>query len=187
MGSRLLVGELLPEEEASALVAPADRERAHTFSAARRREYLSWRALLGRELGCAPEIVYETSGAPRVVGFPGFIGVSHSRSHVAVCISDRPCAVDIESVSRSFSRLVPRYMTPEEQVLSSSPLLPAAVWCAKECLYKYAGKGGLDLLRDLHVEAVDFAAGQIRGNIGGGRSLTLSLARYGGDLAVWTE
>ena len=66
------------------------------------------------------------------------------------------------------------------------PLLPAAVWCAKEALYKYARRPGLDLLHDLRVEAVDFAAGTVVGRIGGGEAIRLTLHRADGFITVYT-
>lgn len=186
MGSRLIVGELLTEREAAALVAEVDRMRAAAFPEARRRAYLSWRALLTRELGYVPEIVYEPSGAPRLAGFAGYISVSHSRTHAAVCISEAQCGVDIEFVGRDFACVQARYMTSGERALSPDPLLPAAVWCAKECMYKYARRSGTDRLRDLRVDAVDFAAGRIAGRVGR-EPVAMRMHRYGEDLAVWTE
>lgn len=185
MNSRLLVGPLLPERESLPFVSAADRERARDFSPGRRRGYFAWRALLGRELGCVPEIVYDATGAPALVGFEGFIGVSHSRRHAAVCLCEAPCAVDIESLDRPFARVIPRYMTASERRLSDDPMLPAAVWCAKECLYKYAGRKGLSLLEGLSVERVDFAAGRITGRVGTGEVLELSMRCIEGDLVVW--
>ena len=99
----------------------------------------------------------------------GNVGVSHCRGRVAVCLSDVPRARSTSSPRRgTFSRVIaPRYMSPLRQALSGDPLLPAAVWCAKEALYKYARRPGLDLLHDLRVETVDFAAGTVVGRIGG--------------------
>ncbi|MFR6634745.1 MAG: hypothetical protein ACLUQ6_07920 [Alistipes onderdonkii] len=65
-------------------------------------------------------------------------------------------------------------------------MLPAAVWCAKEALYKYARRPGLDLLHDLRVEAVDFAAGTVVGRIGGGEAIRLTLHRADGFITVYT-
>lgn len=172
--------------EAAAWVAESDRVRAAAFPEARRRAYLTWRALLARELGFVPEIVYEPSGAPRLVGFAGCISVSHSSTHAVVCIADGPCGVDIESVDRDFARVQARYMNAAEQALSPDPLLPAVVWCAKECLYKYARRSGADWLRDLKVDAVDFEAGRIVGRVGD-EPVAMRMRRYAGDLAVWTE
>ena len=73
-----------------------------------------------------------------------------------------------------------------ELALSGDPLLPAAVWCAKEALYKYARCPGLDLLHDLRVEAVDFAAGIVVGRIGGGEAIRLTLHRADGFITVYT-
>lgn len=78
---------------------------------------------------------------------------------VAVVLSNAPCAVDIECVARDFQRAVPRYLSPAEQQLSAHPHFPAIAWCAKETLFKYAASTtgqSLDLLRDLHIERVQF-------------------------------
>lgn len=176
----------MPEAEAAGWVTRGEMAAAQGFLREhRRREYLTWRAIVRRELGTDVGIAYDAAGAPVVDRDGVHIGVSHCRGWVAVCISDAPCAVDIELVSRNFSRAVPRYMSSAEQALSDDPLLPAVVWCAKETLYKYAGRPGLDLLRDLHVESVDFAAGTVVGRIGSGEAVRLSLRTADGLVAVY--
>ena len=92
----------------------------------RRREYLTWRAVVRRELGADVRIAYDAAGAPVVDRDGVYVGVSHCRGRVAVCLSDVPCAVDIEPETRDFSRAAPRYMSPSELALSGDPLLPAA-------------------------------------------------------------
>lgn len=136
--------------------------------------------------GADVRIAYDAAGAPVVDRDGVYVGVSHCRGRVAVCLSDVPCAVDIEPETRDFSRAAPRYMSPSELALSGDPLLPAAVWCAKEALYKYARRPGLDLLHDLRVEAVDFAAGTVVGRIGGGEAIRLTLHRADGFITVYT-
>lgn len=169
MTKRLFIEPPMTEAEAAARVTPGERAAAQEFlRERRRREFLTWRAVVRRELG--DEV---------------HIGVSHCPGRVAVCISDAPCAVDVEPESRDFSRAAPRYMSPAERALSDDPLLPAAVWCAKETLYKYAGRPGLDMLYDLHVEAVDFEAGVVVGRIADGEPLRLSLKRAGGFIVVY--
>ena len=49
----------------------------------------------------------------------------------------------------------------------------AVAWCAKETLYKYAGRRELDLLLDLRIEEVDFRTATLVGRICGGIPLTL--------------
>lgn len=182
----LFIEPPLPEAEAAGWVTPGEMAAAQGFlRERRRREYLTWRAVVRRELGADVGIAYNDAGAPVVDREGVYIGVSHCAGRVAVCISDAPCAVDIEPVSRNFSRAVPRYMSPGEQALSGDPLLPAAVWCAKEALYKYAGQPGLDLLRDLHVDAVDFGAGTVSGRVADGDAVRLSLRCADGFIAVY--
>ncbi len=64
------------------------------------------------------------------------ISVSHTKGMTAVLLSDAPCGIDVERTDRDFSRAWERYLSPEEQSLSVSPLYPCAAWCAREALYK---------------------------------------------------
>ena len=93
--------------------------------------------------------------------------------------------MDIEPATRDFRRAASRYLTPEEEALSDDPLLPGIVWCAKETLYKYAGRRELDLLRDLRILSVDIAAGRIVGRICDGEPLELQLRFVDGCVVVW--
>jgi len=85
------------------------------------------------------------------------------------------CGVDIERADRNFDRATPRYLSPAERALSSDPRLPAAVWCAKECLLKMQGREGLDLLRDIVVTGIDFTAGTVAGHIVGHREVAMRM------------
>lgn len=172
----LIIEAPWPEGEAAAWATAEERAAAAAFgSERRRREYLTWRALVRRELGRDVHIAYDAVGAPVLENRPEHLSVSHCDGRVAVCLSLRRCAVDIEPVTRNFGRVLSRYMTPEEQALADDPLLPAAVWCAKETLYKYAGRRELDLLHDLRILEADFAAGRLVGSIAGGEPVSMSL------------
>lgn len=155
---------------------------------------------LSREWVCDPagiRIGYDAAGAPRVEileprkSVPGSSGcavhvaVSHCEGSIAVAFADTPCAVDVESAARDFGRVVSRYMTVEEQTLSDVPWWPAVVWCAKETLYKFAGRCELDLLRDLRIEEVDFHTAALVGRICGGEALRLHFLQLGGRIIVF--
>ncbi len=132
---------------------------------ARRREALMWRHIVHRELGADAIICYDKGGAPEVVNRREHIGVSHSTDFVAVIISERRCAVDIERLDRNFEQVAPRYIHPEEQTLCSDSRWPAVIWSAKETLYKYIGERGLNFLRDIRILEVDFKEGFVVGQI----------------------
>ena len=115
MTKGLFIEPPMTEAEAAARVTPGERAAAQEFlRERRRREFLTWRAVVRRELGDDVSIAYDEAGAPVIRGREVHIGVSHCPGRVAVCISDAPCAVDIEPESRDFSRAAPRYMSPAE-------------------------------------------------------------------------
>lgn len=180
--------ESLPSVErlAGLLVTDEERCRAGEFGSQHRRaEYLAWRSIVRRELGADTEIYYSENGAPRLRNRKEHIGVSHSADFVAVIISDKPCAVDIERLSRNFSGAASRYITAAERGLSDDRRLEAVLWCAKETLYKYSGRQGLDFLRDLCIELVDFESGIVVGRICNGDSVEMRMALHGDNIVVW--
>lgn len=176
----------LPKATRLRLLTPEEVRAAAAFgSLPRRREYLAWRAVVRREVGADAVISYNDVGAPVVENYPVHISVSHCRGYVAVCISDSPCAVDIERPDRDFGRVVPRYLSPREQSLSSDRLFPGVAWCAKEALYKLSGRAGLDLLQDLRIESYNAEAGTVLGRIENGEPIELSVCRGEEFIAVY--
>ncbi len=166
-------------------IAADERAAAAAFgSERRRREYLTWRAMVRRVLGPDVRIGYDANGAPQLLDLSLHLSVSHCAGLVAVALSDAPCAVDAESAGRDFSRVCSRYLTPSEASLSSDPLWPAVAWCAKETLYKYARRRELDLCRDLRLLEADLAGGRIVGRIGDGALLPMRIDRVEEALVV---
>ena len=157
---------------------------AENFAPRRRRDFLTWRAAVRQELGRDVEISYDASGAP-LLGGGLHIGVSHSANIAVVIVGDAPCAVDTEPLTRNFERVRRRYMTESEAVLSDDGRLPAAVWCAKEALYKLGGGCGCDFLRDIVVTEVDFAAGRICGTVCGSAPVVLKMEIFEDNIIVF--
>ena len=184
MNSRLIVSPLLPEEESAGWATEDELAACSGFAPRRRREYLTWRAVVRRELGRGVVVTYAPNGAPQV-DCGVHIGISHSHNIVAVVIGDGPCAVDTEPAGRSFEQVRRRYLSVTEAALSDDERLPAAVWCAKETLYKLAGRPDTDFLRDIAVTAVDFAAGTVRGTIHGGAEVAMSIEFLDDNIIVY--
>ena len=169
----LLIGHIAPLEALEAEASEEELQSVAGFSSSSRRaERLSWRIMLRRVVGRGVRIEYSSQGAPLlseevVVNnyHYKYISVSHCRDMVAVMLSQQPCGVDIEQSGRDFGRVSSRYITQEERRLSDNPRFEAAVWCAKEALYKLAQREGLDFRRDICITAVDFEAGRILGRV----------------------
>lgn len=167
------------------LVSAEELRQAEAMGSLRRQaEFLSWRALVRRHLPEA-RIAYDSVGAPILENYPVRIGVSHGAGYVAVCFSDRRCAVDIESPRRDFARIAPRFVCDEERTLWEAPSLLPLLWSAKETLYKYAGRKELNLLRDLRIERIDPTAGRMTGRILGGEALRIDFRTEPDYVATW--
>lgn len=183
--NRLLTAFPAAADALDGWIAADERAAADAFgSERRRREYLTWRAVVRRALGPDVRIGYDANGAPQLLDLSLHLSVSHCAGLVAVALSDAPCAVDAESAGRDFSRVCSRYLTPSEASLSSDPLWPAVAWCAKETLYKYARRRELDLCRDLRLLEADLAGGRIVGRIGDGALLPMRIDRVEEALVV---
>lgn len=196
-GEGLLAIDVIPSEaEAVARADAEDMAAVEGFaSASRRAERLTWRRVLcevlAEHFGCTfprgLRIEYSAAGAPSLKDFPMLnISVSHCRDMVAVAVSHvgpavggvrsrGACGADIERTDRNFDRVAPRYLSLAERALSSDPRLPAAVWCAKECLFKMQGCAGLDLRRDIRVTRIDFEAGTVSGRVAGNPEVVMRM------------
>ena len=194
MSSRLIIRQLVGEADSGEWmdgvcdwVTAQELSESESFAPRRRREYLTWRATVRQELGRDVAIGYDASGAPKVDRSGVFISVSHSKNLVAVCIGNARCAVDTEPLDRNFGRVQSRYMSEDESLLSDDGRLAAAVWCAKEALYKLGGRVGTDFLYDIAVTHVDFAAGRICGTIHGSRVVELAMTCADDNIIVSGE
>lgn len=156
MTNRLLISELLTEEQCAGRVAEEEVERIKSYASEHRRsESLTWRAMLYDIFGRAVRVEYDKNGAPTVVGEDVYIGVSHTKDRVAVVVSSNPCAVDIERKDRNFSRAATKFLTVEERRFVASNIDLATIWCAKECYYKLRRDSELDMLQGIKVVALD--------------------------------
>ncbi len=93
-------------------VTQAERaEAARLAPPVRRDEYLTWRAVVRRCLGCGVGISYDAVGAPTVDTPDIYISVAHSAGMTAVAIDSGRCGVDIEALDRDFSKGVRRILS----------------------------------------------------------------------------
>ena len=147
----------------------------------RRAERLSWRRALREGINEGPSkgpsrvagegplrkgigegiiIEYDPQGAPIIKNSQyKHISVSHCRDRVAVLLSARECGVDIECRDRRFSAIAERYLSEDEYLVAEREridcqTLRAIAWSAKEAVYKLLRREGVDLRRDMRIEAI---------------------------------
>lgn len=157
------------ESRLRTLLTAGDLESAAALTSPRRRlERLAWRAAL-REVEPKAEVMYGETGAPYLSDTTVHIGVAHTRGLAAVIVSPTACAVDAEPLERDFSKAAGRFISPAESRFTDAarPDFPAAVWCAKETMYKLSGRRELDLIRDIEIVWSDIANGKMKGSVMG--------------------
>lgn len=170
----LLVRSLMTETEVAPWVTPEELSYTATFgNDERRREFLSWRAVVRQTLGREVQIAYNELGAPILVGRAEHISVSHTRDLLVVALSKDRVGVDIERLDRRYQRILSKYLTAEEQQISTDPRFPAAAWCAKEAIYKWAGIRGLSFEE---VRVLNFDGAHLTASVRGGEPVTLSIS-----------
>ena len=153
----------------------------------RRQEWLAWRVMAKRFTGCS-ETGYGASGQP-VVTEGGYISVSHSGDMVALYYNEIPCGIDMEDLSRDFTLAAARVVSQAECGLAKGMAeneFAALAWCAKEAAFKYAGRKGVDFMRDLRIVSVDTAEKKVEMKLFEAASMRLSYEAVEGMLLVYT-
>lgn len=137
---------------------PADKgyaQRVASFKSEHRRlEWLATRALLHHVLGQEATLDYLPSGRPVLVDADEEVSITHSGPLVALAIAPAglEIGIDLESNLERAYRLMPRYLSDDEQAaLVHHPDDAALLWCAKEAIYKLCDIEGLRFLDDMHL------------------------------------
>jgi 4'-phosphopantetheinyl transferase EntD len=130
---RLALWRMTDDDDLLSLSGQANATEMH--AAARRREVQVTHALLHLLTGDGQlRVEHDASRKPLVEGWK--ISISHTRGWGAVILSRRhEVAVDIEYQSNRVSRVVERFMRPDENSDGLSRQLIG--WSAKETVYKY--------------------------------------------------
>jgi len=96
-------------------------------------------------------------GKPYLVNMPYEISLSHSYDYAAVMISkDKKVGVDIELIKEKIQLIKKKFLSVEElqqDDLDTSTDGLYVCWCVKEAIYKWNGRKGLELKKDMYVDA----------------------------------
>lgn len=124
----------------------------------RKKEFLAVRHLLQNLPEGACGLSYDPSGKPELKGSGFFVSVSHSPSLAALVVSDKPCGLDVEELTRNTERISERFLSKEELEWTSAMkevrLVRLVCWCVKEAVYKLMGAAEVDFAR--HIKVLPF-------------------------------
>lgn len=160
----------------------------HLKTDRRKSEWLAVRIILKEYAGVASAVNYTCWGAPLIDR--DFIGISHTRGFAAVTYSPSACGVDIENISRDFSKAAGRYIHPAEKTLVES--LPqdenglyGIIWCAKETVFKRMQKTDVDFKNHIAVRSILWDEKTVAVSFMNGPVFRLSFFFFGGLLVVY--
>lgn len=94
---------------------------------------------------------------PRIDDNQYYFSISHSWPYVAVVVSPYvECGIDIQTWHPKMEKLQNKFLSPEEQVFfRNDPKLITLAWSAKEAVYKWQGRRGVDFIEHLPVTKIE--------------------------------
>lgn len=136
------------------ILTPQEQERYFEFhSMHRKQEFVATRYLRHQLFGFE-HIHYDTHGAPYIRG-EGFISISHTPGVVGIAFNQKfRIGLDIETRSEKAMRVHRKFLSSEELKLfdvTDADTMTSA-WCAKETLYKIAGRKQINFRSELSLK-----------------------------------
>ena len=114
-------------------------------STKRKKEWVCTRALL-KEISGQSKIFYDSSGSPKID--KNFISISHSKKLVAIILSNKNCAIDIEEINEKSKVLLGKFSNKQNLNKKESTI----VWSTKECIFKLHKTKKISFKNDITVD-----------------------------------
>jgi 4'-phosphopantetheinyl transferase len=161
----------------------------------RKREFLTVRILLSGLLGFYPEIIHDKKRRPFLSNSGYNLSISHSRSLVAVILSEKQVGIDTEENTRNVSHIATRFLCKEEILWTSSTDEPNNVWILcwsiKESVFKMMGVENVDFRTMMQIDplklelqgiaSVTFRVGDLC------EKINVHYFREGNNVVTWCE
>ena len=147
------IGILKMEEELEELqIILSEINISHLNSEKRKKEFLSARILLNK-LNPNSEITYNKYGSPQLSDGKQ-ISISHSKTFIAIIVSEKNVGIDIEEISEKALRIASKFIN-KNNLLNLTNEKATLIWCVKECIFKLFRKGNIDFKNDIKIETFD--------------------------------
>lgn len=125
----------------------------------RRIEHLAGRFLLKHLRDDFPLhlIVKDEANKPHLSNWYYHFSVSHSFPYIAAVIDTHNVAgIDIQTWNPRIRDIQHKYLSPTEQLFfNDDPQLLTMAWCAKESVYKWHGKKGIEFIEQLPIDSFE--------------------------------
>lgn len=118
----------------------------------KRLQWLASRYLLKKMSAQKSQLILKknANGKPYLDNFPLNFSISHSFEYVAVIVSDKNVALDIEKINEKVLRVKEKFINEDD--FSKNDLFDVSlIWSAKESIYKYVDHSNLSLKQNFKV------------------------------------
>jgi phosphopantetheinyl transferase len=140
-------------------------------------------------------------GKPYVQDGSCEFSISHAQNWAVAIVSNEPVGIDVETYTPRVFKIAHKFIHPSEKIwidelLANNSIWTALqlhifLWSAKEALYKWWGKGALDFIRDMQVEAPQqFPEGRVGASLhteGQTFHLQLHYKAFSDCMLVWAK
>ena len=145
------------------------------------------RLLLTAMLGELPVVEKDGSGKPHLPDHPWEISISHTEGYAAIMLGKGKVGIDVQNYRPTVLKVKDRFLDERELAMAADVETATLFWAAKEAIYKYNGKHGLDFKHPISVHSIELET--LNGSFvfeGKRTPLTLGWKRLNGAVLVWT-
>lgn len=115
------------------------------------------RLLLAEMLGEMPEVSKDEHGKPLLPNHPFELSISHTEGYAAILLGIGKLGVDVQHFKPNVMTVRDRFLDDRELELAHDVETTTLFWAAKEAIYKYNAKPGLDFRDPISIHAIGAA------------------------------
>lgn len=110
----------------------------------------------------------QQAGKPYIVNHSHYISISHSAKHAAFIESEICCGIDIEAINLRVKKIADRFLNKSEfDFLNTNNEIELLTlfWSAKETIYKWYGKGGIEFNTQILLQNINHKSDYSNGTL----------------------
>lgn len=111
------------------------------------------RVLLSEIIGQPIDLIKDEHGKPHLPNDKRHVSISHTVGYACVMIGDQ-AAVDVQEFRPKIVKMADRFLDANERNMAPDVERTTLLWAAKEVLYKYNGKPGLDFRDPISIHEI---------------------------------
>lgn len=113
------------------------------------------RLLLAEMLGEMPEVSKDENGRPLLPSHSLEISISHTEGYAAILLGTGKLGVDVQHYKPNVMKVRDRFLDNRELEMTLDIETTTLFWAAKETVYKYNAKPGLDFRDPITVHSIE--------------------------------